>query len=157
MYAFGGRAFTNRISEDMHISYNIAEERKIKYSLGELPLDLRDEVRRIIVPDVKLWIETLENALKRMDDVDEFPPIYYMCGGGSMLPDIREQILAYPWHKVLPFKRLPRVMLVTPERLDRVYDKSGQLINPFDVTPASLARFYWDVLKYPEYNYLGDY
>lgn len=157
MFAFGGRAFTKKVAQTMNISYNVAEGRKIKYSSGELPLDLRDEVRRILSPDVMLWIEALDVGLGELENVAQYPAQFFMCGGGAMLPDLKEAILSYPWHKNLPFKRIPKVAIVTPDKLDRVYDKSGLLVNPYDVTPASLARFYWDVLRNPQYNYLGNY
>ena len=54
---------TGSIAQAMNINYTVAEGRKIKYSSGELPLDLRDEVRRLISPDVALWIEALDVAL----------------------------------------------------------------------------------------------
>ncbi len=157
MYAFGGRAFTKKIAQSMDVSYTVAEGRKIKYSTGELPLDLRDEVRRLIAPDVQLWMDALVVAMEEFENVEEFPPQFYLCGGGAMLPDLKEAILRYPWHKYLPFKRLPKVMLVTPDKLDRVYDKSGLLVHPYDVTPSSLAKFYWEVLRQPQLNYLGTY
>jgi len=157
MYAFGGRAFTKKIAQSMDVSYTIAEGRKVKYATGDLPQDLRDEVRRLLAPDVQLWLDALVVAMEEFENVSEFPPQFYLCGGGAMLPDLKEAILAYPWHKYLPFKRLPKVLLVTPDKLDRVYDKSGLLIHPYDVTPASLAKFYWDVLRLPNLNYLGTY
>ena len=157
MYAFGGRAFTKKIAQSMDVSYSVAEGRKIKYSSGDLPLDLRDEVRRLIAPDVQLWLDSLVVAMEEFENVTEFPPQFFLCGGGAMLPDLKDAILAYPWHKYLPFKRLPKVMLMTPDKLDRVYDKSGLLIHPYDVTPTSLAKFYWDVLRLPQLNYLGTY
>jgi len=157
MYAFGGRAFTKKIAQAMDVSYTVAEGRKIKYSTGDLPQDLRDEVRRLLAPDVQLWLDALVVAMEEFENVPEFPPQFFLCGGGAMLPDLKEAILSYPWHKHLPFKRLPKVMLVTPDKLDRVYDKSGLLIHPYDVTPASLAKFYWDVLRQPNLNYLGTY
>jgi len=157
MYPYGGRAFTQRIEAEMDTTYSIAESRKIKYSEGELQLDLRDQIRRIIAQDVSLWVESLQVALEHFEGITEFPTEIYMCGGGAMIPDIKEQILTYPWAKVLPFKRNPKVSLINPSRLDKVYDKSGLLVNPYDVTPASLARFFWDVLVNPAQNYLGDY
>jgi cell division protein FtsA len=157
MYAFGGRAFTKKIAQSMDVSFTVAEGRKIKYATGELPLDLRDEVRRLIAPDVQLWLDALVVAMEEFENVKEFPPQFYLCGGGAMLPDLKEAILSYPWHKYLPFARSAKVMLVTPDKLDRVYDKSGLLVHPYDVTPTSLAKFYWDVLRLPQFNYLGTY
>ncbi len=152
MYAFGGRAFTNRIAKEFNLPFNLAEERKIKYSAGELPLHVRDELRSVLVPDVKLWLESLKVALSQMEDVKEYPGMFYLCGGGALLPDIKELMLTFAWHKYLPFKHSPKVTIVTPERLDKVYDKSGLLVNPYDVTPAALARVYWDVVNRPMYN-----
>jgi cell division protein FtsA len=157
MYAFGGRAFSKKIAQSMDVTFTVAEGRKLKYATGELPLDLRDEVRRLIAPDVQLWLDALVVAMEEFENVTEFPPQFYLCGGGAMLPDLKEAILAYPWHKYLPFGRSAKVMLVTPDKLERVYDKSGLLVHPYDVTPTALAKFYWDVLRNPHLNYLGTY
>ncbi len=153
MYAFGGRAFTNRIAKEFKLPLNLAEERKLKYSQGQLNLDLKDQMRQVIIPDVRLWIDSLKIALQEMDTLDEhLPSNFYLCGGGALLPDIKEIMLAYPWPKHLPFAEQPKIKVVTPDMLDRVYDKTGLLVNPYDVTPASLARFYWDTIKRADFH-----
>ena len=149
MFAFGGRAFSNRIAKEFHLPFNLAEERKLKYSAGELPLEVKDQLRQVIIPDARLWVDALRIALEELDPLDTFPPAFYLCGGGALLPDIKEIMLTYAWTKHLPFAKQPKVELVTPDSLDKVYDKTGLLVNPYDVTPASLARFYWDTLRHP--------
>lgn len=152
MFAFGGRAFSNRIAKEFHLPFNLAEERKLKYSAGELPLELKDQMRQIIIPDVRLWVDALRIALEELEPLGSFPSVFYLCGGGALLPDIKEMMLTYAWAKHLPFERQPKVELVTPDSLDKVYDKTGLLVNPYDVTPASLARFYWDTLRRPFFH-----
>ncbi len=152
MFAFGGRAFSNRIAKEFRLPFNLAEERKLKYSAGDLPLELKDKMRQVIIPDVRLWTDALRIALEELDTLDTFPPVFYLCGGGALLPDIKEMMLTYAWTKHLPFAKQPKVDLITPDSLDKVYDKTGLLVNPYDVTPASLARFYWDTLSRPFYH-----
>lgn len=156
MFAFGGRAFTKRIAKYANIDYRYAEKRKLKYSAGELDTELKDEIRRTLAADVKLWVRGLKIALESIEGVEQYPDQIYMCGGGALLPDIKSAILEYPWTKELLFNKIPTVNLLTPNRLNSVYDKTGTLTNPYDVTPAALARFYWDIVKSPSMHYIPE-
>ena len=121
IFAFGGRVFTKRIGKKMNLDYRHAESRKIKYSQGGLDSKIAAEVRRAIRDDLSVWVEGLEVALSSMEDVEQFPPFMYLCGGGALLPDLRKALIEYPWTKKLPFYRYPKVLLVTPEKLDMVH------------------------------------
>lgn len=155
IFAFGGRVFTKRIGREMNLDYRHAEARKIKYAEGELDSKIASKVRSVLRKDLSVWVEGLEVALESMEDIEQYPPFVYLCGGGALLPDLRKAMIEYPWTKRLPFPRFPKILLVTPEKLDMIDDKHQHLKDAMDITPAGLARFAWDRLKYPGRHFLN--
>lgn len=144
MFAFGGRTFTKELAKILDIEYRFAEQRKIKYSKKELNKDLARDVQKIVYPVAKLWMKTLKSAFSYCDDISSFPTQIYLCGGGALLPEIKEVMLEFPWKKHLPFPVVPKIEYFTPENLDNVKDNSGNLRHIFDITPASLTKFIYD-------------
>jgi cell division protein FtsA len=144
MFAFGGRTFTKEIAKILDLEYRFAEQRKIKYSKKELNKELARDVQKIVYPVAKLWMKTLRSAFSYCDDISSFPTQIYLCGGGALLPKIKEVMLEFPWKKFLPFPVVPKIEFFTPENLDNIKDNSGNLRYLFDVTPASLAKFVYD-------------
>ena len=144
MFAFGGRTFTKEISKILDLDYRIAEQRKIKYSKKELNKELSRDIQKIVYPVARLWMKTLKSALSYCDDITTFPNQIYLCGGGALLPEIKEVMLEFPWKKFLPFSVVPKIDFFTPEKLDNIRDNSGELRNVFDITPASLTKFVYD-------------
>ncbi|MFH1547390.1 MAG: cell division FtsA domain-containing protein [bacterium] len=153
IYAFGGRIISKRIATEMNLDYRHGEERKIRYSNGELDSNISSKVRSLISKDLEVWAKGLRIALSNMEGVDQYPPFIYLCGGGALLPDVKRAIIEYPWTKELRFMRFPKVYVMTPEKLDMVIDKKFCLKDAMDITPAGLARFAWDRIKYPERHY----
>lgn len=147
MFAFGGRTFTKELSKVLNLEYRVAEQRKIKYSKKELNKELSREVQRIVYPVGRLWMKTLKTALNYCEDISSFPTQIYLCGGGSLLPEIKEVMLEFPWKKTLPFAVVPKIEFFTPEKLDSITDSSKDLRNVFDITPGSLAKFVYDINK----------
>ncbi|KKP75954.1 MAG: cell division protein (septum formation) [candidate division WS6 bacterium GW2011_GWF1_35_23] len=145
MFAFGGRTFTKEIAKVLEIDFRHAEQRKIKYSEKELTRELSNTIQKIVYPVSKLWMKTLKTALASCDDIDSFPPQIYLCGGGSLLPEIKGAMLEFPWKKFLPFTVVPRIEFFKPDRLDKIVDNSGELKHVFDITPASLTKFAYDL------------
>jgi len=147
MFAFGGRTFTKEIAKVLNLEYRVAEQRKIKYAKKDLNKELAREVQKIVYPVARLWMRTLKTAFSLCEDVSSFPTQIYLCGGGSLLPEIKEVMLEFPWKKNLPFAVVPRIEFFTPEKLDSIVDESNDLRNVFDITPASLAKFIYDINK----------
>ena len=54
-------------------------------------------------------------------------------------------MLEFPWKKCLPFPVVPRIEFFKPDRLDKMVDNSGELKHVFDITPASLTKFAYDL------------
>lgn len=154
IFAFGGRVFTKRIAREMNLDYRHAESRKLKYSAGELDDKIANKVKKLLQKDLKVWVEGLRTSLEGMEDIESYPPFIYLCGGGSMLPDLKSTMMEYPWTQHINFMRFPKVLVVTPDKLDMVFDRHDQLKDSMDITPAGLARFAWDRLRYPD-NHLS--
>ena len=153
MFAFGGRVFTKEIAKSLNLDFRHAEQRKIKYSEKELTKDLSEKIKKIITPTANLWMRTLKVAFETCDDIDTFPSHIYMCGGGSLLPEIKASMLEFPWKKYLPFPVVPKIESFTPDKLNNIVDKSGDLRNIYDITPSALAKFAYDKeLETKNYN-----
>ena len=145
MFAFGGRVFTKELAKLTDSDFRHAEQRKIKYSNKELTKEVSRRVQKVMYSTANLWMRTLKVALESAEDVDVLPSQIYLCGGGALLPDIKEVMLEFPWKKFLPFAVVPKIELFTPNQLKGIRDNSGQLQNVYDITPASLAKFVYDM------------
>ncbi|MBN1373745.1 pilus assembly protein PilM [Candidatus Dojkabacteria bacterium] len=154
MFAFGGRIFTESIAKSMNLEYRFAEKRKIKYSEGSLEKTIAKEVKAIVAEDASLWADGVRIALSQFTDIEQMPSDIYLCGGGSLLPDIKEIILTYPWKKYIPFIKHPKAVIITPVALSDCIDKTEKLKSAIDVTPVAIARYAWDIYKNPQ-NHLS--
>jgi cell division protein FtsA len=144
MFGFGGRVFTKEIAKLLNLEYRYAEQRKIKYSEKELTPTLSKKIQSICYNTAKLWMKTLKAAFESCDDVDVFPSQIYLCGGGALLPEIKEVMLEFPWKQLLPFPVVPQIKTFNPELLSNINDSSGKLKHIYDITPAALAKFAYD-------------
>lgn len=155
MFAFGGRVFTKEIAKKQGLDYRHAESRKLKYSNNDLDKEIHAEVKAISYQTSELWMKALRSALDSLDDVEMFPNQIFLCGGGALLPDIRNVMLEFPWTRRLRFASVPKINIFLPERLYGIIDETGDLNNAYDVTPAALARFAYDKIKNPDNYYLN--
>lgn len=147
MFAFGGRVFTKRIAADLNVDYKQAEDMKLRYSAGKLSEYVESKVKKAIRKDIDVWVSGIELALSEIEDIEVYPSRIYLCGGGSLLPEIKTALLEYPWTQVLSFNRFPKVNFMLVDHCRNIDDKTGTLNEPADVTPAALARFTLEVIK----------
>jgi cell division protein FtsA len=145
MFAIGGRMFTKRLQKDLGLSYEEAEDMKLKYSNDKLISNDRLAVKKALSKDIDVWLAGVELALESFEDVEEFPYEIYLCGGGALLPDIQEGLLSYPWTKNLKFKRYPKINFFFPSSVRQVVDLTKSATLPMDVTPLALARMSLDM------------
>jgi len=145
MFAFGGRVFTKELAKLTDSDFRHAEQRKIKYSEKELPKEIMRQVQKTMYTTASLWVRTLKVALENCEDIGPLPTQVYLCGGGALLPDIKQSLLEFPWKKYLPIAVIPKIDMFTPNLLGSIIDNSGELENIYDITPASLAKFLYDM------------
>ncbi|MFO7807198.1 MAG: cell division FtsA domain-containing protein [Candidatus Moraniibacteriota bacterium] len=141
MFALGGRAFTKRLCSEYGLSFNKAEELKLMYSKGELEEDEAQEVHKVLKNDCKVWLSGVEIALENFcySKLDVLPSRVLLCGGGSGLPDVYEQLNSDYWLERLPFAKKPKIGFVQPRDMVHIIDQTKSLTNPQDVTPIGLA------------------
>jgi len=145
MFALGGRAFTKRISQELGVGLPEAEELKIKYSLGQLDIGKLNRIKEILAGDTRVWVSGLELALSEFTESDLLPSRILLCGGGSLLPEIKASIVNPRWSENLAFAKLPQVSFIHPEEIVNIVDQTGKLTQPQDVTPMALANLALDL------------
>ncbi|MFH0969561.1 MAG: cell division FtsA domain-containing protein [Patescibacteria group bacterium] len=140
MFALGGRAFTKRLSQELNISFDEAENLKIKYSEGKLGYDVSAKIEEILRGDSMVWLGGVELSLMEFSETDLLPSKILLCGGGSALPGIRKVLASADWIKNLSFSKPPAVNFLQPSDVSRIFDKTKELRTPQDVTPMGLAN-----------------
>jgi len=140
MFAIGGKVFTKRIERELGVSWDEAEEIKLNYTKGALPKDTHLKLAKAFDKDIQIWLTGVEIALEEFQDVQEYPPTIYLCGGGALLPEIQEGLMTYPWLQTLNFKKFPKINFVFPNSVKDVIDRTRSATEPMDVTPLALAR-----------------
>lgn len=144
MFALGGRAFTRRLSEKLNISFEKAEELKLKYSAGKIGGRIRETIKETFAPDIEVWLSGVELTLSDFA-LDLLPSKILLCGGGSALPEIKEALSRNDWILRLPFAKSPEVRFIKPQEVVNIKDETGLLKSPADVTPLSLANLAIDL------------
>lgn len=140
MFAFGGRAFTRKLAQELRIGFEEAEELKIRYSEGRLGSDVGSRIEQILSSDCQVWLSGIELSLSEFAQSDVLPSRILMCGGGSALPGIKKALMTRGWIQELPFSKAPEVNYLQPRDVVRLIDNTGLLKNPQDVTPMGLAN-----------------
>ena len=147
MMAFGGKVFTRRLEVDYGMNFNKAEELKLKYSERELNSGRGKEISKKFTKDAKVWSDGIEIALKEFDDADSYPNKFLLCGGGTLLPEIKKSLSEHPWLQVLRFRKFPEVDYITPKSLKNIIDEKKLLKDVSDVAPAALVYMATEIVK----------
>lgn len=145
MFAFGGRAFTKKLAQELRIEIEEAEELKLRYAEGKLGDSVNSKIEQILQSDVAVWLSGVELSLSEFAAADVLPSKILLCGGGSGLPGIKNALLSPEWMKNLPFAKMPTVSFLQPQDVARIADQTEELKNPQDVTPMGLANLVLDV------------
>jgi len=139
MFGVGGRVFTKRIATSMGIPFEDAEALKIAYANGDLNYEGNKQIAEILSEDAQTWLAGVELALEEFEKVELFPSRIYLCGGGSQLPEVKEQ-LESNWYQSLAFARKPTIQFIEPSQISKFSDPSKLLSGPKHVTPLALAN-----------------
>jgi cell division protein FtsA len=145
MFAFGGRAFTKKLAQELRIDFDEAEELKIKYAQGKLGNDVSSKIEQILQNDCAVWLSGVELSLSEFAGSNILPSRILLCGGGSGLPGIKKALLSHDWLENLPFAKTPIVNYLQPKDVVHIKDMTAELKNPQDVTPMALANLVLDM------------
>ncbi len=147
MFAIGGRVFTKSIAETFDKTFTEAEKLKLDYSAGKIKEDseIAVKIRKTIANDCEVWLSGVELALEEFANVELLPSKILLCGGGSLLPEIKEYLEKRTWVKNLPFSKQPKVDFIKPKQISSVVDETDKLVGSQDITPMGLANLAIDL------------
>ena len=139
MFNLGGRSFTRRLSTALGISVESAEAKKLRHSEGLLPPDEELRVAELMRADAEVLIRGLVICLDELSRGERLPSAVYLCGGGSLLPEVVNELRRGAWAAGLPFVKPPEVRLLQPSDVASLNDSTGLLTSPRDIGPMALA------------------
>lgn len=148
MFAIGGRVFTKSIATVFDKSFPEAEELKLDYSFGKITeeSEIYKKLTKAIENDCQVWLTGVELALEEFQNVELLPSKIMLCGGGSLLPEIKEYLNKHSWIKNLPFSKQPKIDFIRPSQILSVKDETGKLVGSQDITPMALANLAIDLV-----------
>ncbi len=128
MFAIGGRSFTKKITQILDLDFARAEIAKLEHCSKSLKGKKMDILKRTMLDDALVWRGGVEIALSEFDNIDQLPNKILLCGGGSLLPEIREVLLADDnWYKEAGFGRRPTIGLLCPDDIYRLSSDETRL------------------------------
>jgi cell division protein FtsA len=139
MFELGGRSFTRKLVNDMNLPLPLAESLKLRHSAGVLAGQEQALVRRAMGESAEVLSQGVALLIHDLAKGRPLPTSVRLCGGGSLLPEVVEQLSALRWTDYLPFVQPPVFRRLAPEELTAVHDTTGLLTSPADVVPMGLA------------------
>ena len=141
IFGLGGRSFTKSLAKKFHLSFKEGEAAKLLYSKGKIEPQYVKRIEDSLREDCEIWLSGVEIALENFcsSRLDSLPPRILLCGGGSGLPGIYEQLNSKDWLEKIPFPDKPTIGFIQPHDIIKIIDKTEKLTNPQDVTPMGLA------------------
>ncbi len=140
MFNLGGRAFTRRLALAFGLSYEEAEARKLRHSEGLLSAEQHRQVSELLSADAEVLLQGLALSLKELARGDRLPSNIFLCGGGSLLPELTLEMGKNNWAAGLSFPRSPKIRHLVPPDVRNLTDSTGQLSSPQDIAPMGLAN-----------------
>jgi cell division protein FtsA len=154
IFGIGGRAFTKSIERDMATDFDQAEILKLAVDSSKIPQHKNQQVKESLQKTLDVWISGVELALGEYTKLDHLPHRLLLCGGGSSLTMLMEQLGDDSWHKSLPFTRKPVVEHIDPSQVVGIVDKTDVVTDHTYITAMGLLRVGLDTLNQqnPEHN-----
>jgi len=138
-FALGGRAFTKRVAMRRSLSFDAAENLKLRYARSELDPTDSVWIANALASDVQTWMDGVHLLLEELGGDGQLPPYIYLCGGSSGLPDLQKMLEGFDWTGQLAMSRAAEIKILTPADIGAMHDTTGRLTEPRDVTPLGLA------------------
>lgn len=142
--ALAGQAFTKRLSQTLGLGLIEAEAIKIKHTQQQLSQSVQRKIREILEGDIKIWSKGVELILEEFSQAEFFPPLVLLCGGGSLLPGIKNilgrESIQDQWLDKFPFNQKPKVRFIRSDQITNIVDQTNNLEGPENITPLALAN-----------------
>ncbi|MGH7241225.1 MAG: cell division FtsA domain-containing protein, partial [Candidatus Saccharimonadales bacterium] len=148
MFGIGGRAYTRSIERDMGVDFEEAERFKLSLGTNSLTAAKEKQVDAALEKTLDVWMSGVELALGEFDKLDHLPYQVFLCGGGSSLDMLLDELQNSVWYKSLPFTRKPTVSLIKPDQVAGITDTTGKVNDHTFITAMGLLRVGLDTLTY---------
>src|SRR4029077_18158343 len=102
---------------------------------GLLSADQHRQVSELLSADAEVLLQGLALSLRELSRGERLPSSIYLCGGGSLLPELTLEMIKNNWSSALPSLREPRIRLLVPPDVRNLTDSTGQLSSPQDIAP----------------------
>ena len=146
MFGIGGRSFTRTIAADLDVSFKDAEKLKLNIDNEQIKPTVKKRVDAAVDKTLEVWISGVELALSEFDSVDHLPNRILLCGGGSSLKRVVEELNKQQWYRDLPFTKRPSVQLIKPSDVVGIVDTTGDAADHTFITAMGLLRVGYDTM-----------
>jgi cell division protein FtsA len=148
MFGIGGRAYTKSIERDLGVDFEEAERQKLAIGTGTLTAAKEKSVDAALEKTLDVWMSGVELALGEFPKLDHLPHQIFLCGGGSSLDMLLDELQNSVWYKSLPFTRKPTVALIKPDQVVGITDTTGGVKDHTFITAMGLLRVGLDTLQF---------
>jgi hypothetical protein len=137
----GGRIFTQTISEQLGLREKDARIFKERYSNKELTIESSGKIKEMFYFPSKLWFNKLKDKLKEMRSQFLFPSNFFIFGGGSQLPEIKEALKKGNWEDIIFLDPQPKIKIFNDPQFfpSLLLSSYGQKV--IDILPPESSDF----------------
>ncbi|MEI7838231.1 MAG: cell division FtsA domain-containing protein [bacterium] len=147
MFGIGGRAYTKSIEKELGVDFEEAEKLKLGLVNNHTPSQKIPAVEAALNKTLDVWIGGVELALSEFPKLDHLPNRILLCGGGSSLDLVMDELQNTKWYRQLPFTKQPTVQYIKPSQVVGIVDKTGQVNDHTYITAMGLLRVGLDTLQ----------
>jgi cell division protein FtsA len=148
MFGIGGRAYTRSIERDLGVDFDEAERLKLGLGTNTVTAAKEKEIDAALEKTLDVWVTGIELALGEFDKLDHLPHQIYLCGGGSSLDMLLDELQNSVWYKALPFTRKPVVSLIKPDQVVGITDLTDKVKDHTFITAMGLLRVGLDTMQF---------
>lgn len=146
MFGIGGRAFTRAIERDLSTDFAQAEKLKLALETGKIPQHKKARIEDALEKTLEVWMSGVELGLSEFTRLDHLPHRILLCGGGSSLDMLMDELAQTNWYTSLPFTRKPVVQHIDPSQVAGIVDKTGVVTDHTFITAMGLLRVGLDTM-----------
>ncbi len=130
-FKIGGRIFSQRLSDVLGVSEELARTLKEKYSNNGLSSRASERIKEIFGLEKGYWKENLNSGLKKMGWEGLFPANVFVFGGASEISEIKEVLLG------ISSQPSCRLKIIYPKDLSG-FECLAKILNNPQYTPSLL-------------------
>lgn len=147
MFGIGGRAYTHAIERDLDVDFTQAETLKTHLDSDKIPSSKVAALKKSLGKTLDVWESGVELALGEFNKLDHLPHRVLLCGGGSSLDMLVDELAESSWYSELPFTRKPVIQRIHPEEVVGIIDTTGDVNDHTFVTAMGLLRVGLDTMS----------